>query len=603
MFSNARASPDALKNNEIRSLIALTKVKRFWRMQTEGNFHPKARDRELMLLKAPRLFAIFNAALLLAVPAHAQSGDPLDGKLRDLLPEQPRQPALQPDTLDLEPAEPFTPAPNAPGKEDSEGSFRVGSVLIESSADLDHAIFEKAIEPFLGTEASSADLARLAQEIAAAAQSSGLPLAYAYVPPQTVDLGIVRVILTVGAIDAVRIEGSSNAALSGLLSELSGKVVLQAELERQLLLANDLPAITVNSAEFVVENGRRILVVRVAEEPESHIRFTVDNSGSRNIGPLRGRMVLDTSALLNDSDAVSAMIQTNPVDPDELLGASLAYSIGVNRRGTRVSALVARSQSQMGSRRDFDTQEIKSQYVSAVISHPLRRLRGSSAWLEGQIEYVSIEQEFQDALVASDTVVTLSASLASSMKLRNGWLRSGVQVRQGVGIFGAGSPDTGLSSRPDADGEYSSARAWINWTGNPSENLVLRLAISGQLASEPVPSSEEITLGGAYIGRGYEPYILSGDQGVLASAELGYEFAEPASWLDRLEPYAFVDGGWVDQFRTGYGGGGLMSGGGGMRADIGRVGLQLETASPIAWDAEGDKKDASRINFRIGVGF
>lgn len=46
-----------------------------------------------------------------------------------------------------------------------------------------------------------------------------------------------------------------------------------------------------------------------------------------------------------------------------------------------------------------------------------------------------------------------------------------------------------------------------------------------------------------------------------------------------------------------------MSGGGGVRADIGRVDLQLETASPIAWDAEGDKEDASRINFRIGVGF
>lgn len=549
------------------------------------------------------MLALFNAALLLAAPAHAQLSAPLDGKLRDLLPEQPQQPALQSNTLVLQPAEPFAPAPNAPDNEDPKGTFRVGSVLIESSADLNHAIFEKAIEPFLGTEASSADLARLAQEIAAAAQSSGLPLAYAYVPPQMVDLGIVRVILTVGAIDDIRIEGSSNKALLGLLSVLAGKVVLQAELERQLVLANDLPAITVNSAEFVVENGRRILVVRVEEEPESRIRFTVDNSGSRSIGPLRGRMVLDTSAWLNDSDAMSTMIQTNPVDPDELLGASIAYSIGVNRRGTRVSALLARSQSQPGSHRDFDTQEIKSQYMSAVINHPLRRLRGSSAWLEGQIEYVSIEQEFQDTMMASDTLVALSASLASSMKLHNGWLRSGVQVRQGLGSFGADPPDAALSSRPDADHEFSSARAWINWAGNPSGNLVLRLAMSGQLASDPVPLSEEITLGGAYIGRGYEPYVLSGDQGLLASAELGYEFAEPASWLDRIEPYAFVDGGWVEQFGAGPGGGGLMSGGGGVRADIGPLDLQLETASPITWAASGDKEDSSRVNFRIGVGF
>ena len=572
-------------------------------MQVVGKFHSKARAQELMLPNASRLSAAFNAALLLAIPAHAQMADALDGKLRDLLPDQQQSSAPQSDILSLKPGEAFTPAPETTGTEPTGGTFRVGSVLIESSADLDHAIFEKAIEPFLGTEASSADLARLAQEIATTAQQNGLALAYAYVPPQTVDLGIVKVILMVGAIDDVRIEGSTNVALNALLSELKGKVVMQADLERQLLLANDLPAITVNSAEFVVENDRRVLLVRVTEEAQSRIRFAVDNSGSSNIGPLRGRMVLDTSALFNDSDAVTAMIQSNPVDPDELLGASLAYSIGINRKGTRVSALVARSQSQVGSHRDFNTQEITSQYVSAVVSHPLRRLRGSSAWLEGQIEYVDVDQDYQDTLLASDTVVTLSASLASSIRLYDGWLRSGVQVRQGAGMFGAGGSDTSLSSRPDADSDFSSVRGWVNWTGSPSGNLLLRLAISGQLASSPLPSTEEITLGGAFMGRGYDPYVLSGDQGVLASAELGYDFTEPASWLDRLEPYAFLDGGWVDQFGTGYGGGGLMSGGGGVRADIGPVDLQLETASPIAWDAVGDKEDASRINFRIGVGF
>jgi hemolysin activation/secretion protein len=572
-------------------------------MQTVGYFDPKARDPEIMMPKACHLIAIFNAALLLATPAEAQSSDALDGKLRDLLPDRPEPPTLQPDTPYLKPAEPFSPTAIAQENAYDGGTFRVGSVLIESSAGIDHAIFDKAIEPFLGAEASSADLVRLAQEIAAVARTNGLPLAYAYVPPQKVELGIVRVVLTLGAIDELRIEGSDNKALQALLSGLAGKVVLQAELERQLLLANDLPAITVNSAEFVVENDRRILVVRVQEEAESRIRFTVDNSGSKNIGPLRGRMVLDTSAWLNDSDAMSAMIQANPVDPDELLGASIAYSIGVNRRGTRVSALAARSQSQLGSHRDFDTRDITSQYVSAIVSHPLRRLRGSSAWLEGQIEYAQIEQEQQAALIASDTVVALSVSLASSMKLREGWLRSGVQMRQGLGIFGADGADPGLSSQPDAEAEFSSVRAWINWTGSPAENLVLRLAMSGQWANDPLPSSEEITLGGSYIGRGYEPYILSGDDGILASAELGYEFSDPVTWLDRLEPYAFVDGGWVEQIGAGVGGGGLMSGGGGVRANFGPLDLQLETASPIAWDAEGDKEDASRVNFRIGVGF
>lgn len=150
-----------------------------------------------------------------------------------------------------------------------------------------------------------------------------------------------------------------------------------------------------------------------------------------------------------------------------------------------------------------------------------------------------------------------------------------------VGVFGANQQGDPLSSRFDADGRFTSARAWASWSGKPVGDVTLRMAVSGQLASEPLLSSEETGLGGAYVGRAFEFYERSGDQGILALAELGYEFSKPVSWIKRLQPYDFVDGGHVSNLRGDFGGGTLISAGGGVRADVGKFGLQLEAAYPI----------------------
>jgi len=549
----------------------------------------------------------FNALLLTGAPALAQSGTGVDSEWRQFTPLETRQDAA--DSVRSDVRVPIIMTPDAiqmpsPGNAaELPKGFRIGSVLIEPSSQIDHTLFEKLIEPYLGAEASSEDFTRLTEEIAAVARAQGMVLASAHIPPQKIELGILRVVLTIGVIDEVRIEGSSNRALQKLFAPLVGQVVLQKELERRLMLSNDIPAITAKQAEFINEDGRCILVVRVEERPETSGQVSLDNSGSKRVGPLRGRLKFDALSVFEASDAVSATIQTNPVDPNELRSASLAYSIGLNNRGTRAGVIVAASKSSLPSRMDFSRRDITSQYVSAVINHPLRRLRGSNAWLESQLEYLEIEQESLGALIASDTVVTLSASLATSMNLADGWLRSGLQVRQGLEILGASQPGSLTSSRYDADGQFTSARAWINWSGKPAGDFTVSLAMTGQLANAPLLPAEQISLGGVYFGRGFEPYELSGDQGVIASAELGYEYANPVDWLDRLQPYAFVDGGYIDWLRDATGGGGLMSSGGGFRAEIGRVGFQVETAVPVSSSGPGEPKNEPKLNFQLGVSF
>lgn len=481
--------------------------------------------------------------------------------------------------------------------------FRVGSILIETQAPLDHAIFDQVIEPYLGTDMDQNGMAKLAQQIADVARAKGLIFADAIVPTQNVELGIVRVVLSPGTIDEVRIEGSENRALRKLLAPLTGQVTTQKELEHRLMLANNIPQIIIKKTELLQEGDRRILLVTVEQRKTLSGQAMLDNYGTNSIGPLRARLSVETVALIDDSDYLNVTFRANPTDPGELTAASTVYGVALNNAGTRAEIAAAWSNSNIDPRSGFDGRTGNSRYASLSINHPLRRSRTANLWADGQIEYLEVEQESFQTTMQSDTVVTLSLGMSSSLKVGNGWLRTGTQLRQGLGIFGASGTNSSLSSRYDADGVYTSGRAWANWSGKLAGDITLRLAVSGQLASEPLLASEEMGVGGAFSGRAFEFYERSGDQGVIGLAELGYEFFRPFNWLGRFQPYAFVDGGYVDNLRLGVGGGTLVSAGGGVRAEFGKIGVQLEAAVPVVQTGQLTETNDPKVNLQVGIGF
>ncbi len=127
--------------------------------------------------------------------------------------------------------------------------------------------------------------------------------------------------------------------------------------------------------------------------------------------------------------------------------------------------------------------------------------------------------------------------------------------------------------------------------------------MSGQHSADPLLSSEEMGLGGAYTGRAFDFYERSGDNGILALAELGYEYSNSKSWIRRLQPYVFVGGGYVGNFRDGYGSGTLVSAGTGIRAGLGIFDLQVEAAAPVYTSGAIYSSDDPRVNLQLGLDF
>jgi len=181
-----------------------------------------------------------------------------------------------------------------------------------------------------------------------------------------------------------------------------------------------------------------------------------------------------------------------------------------------------------------------------------------------------------------------------------GRLWAGAGVVQGLGLAGtivAGDP---LASRFDGSARFTKAFCWANCTGGLGGGVSLRLASNGQLASRPLLSAQEIGLGGAYFGRGYDFNERFGDNGIVGLAELRRRFDEPVKGVSWLQLYGFIDGGYVADLGGSFGEGALGSAGAGLRAMIGQTEIGIETAFPLGAVRYESGDRSPRINLFVG---
>ena len=212
---------------------------------------------------------------------------------------------------------------------------------------------------------------------------------------------------------------------------------------------------------------------------------------------------------------------------------------------------------------------------------------------------------FNTRILISDRVASFGLSLNGYTPLAGGRLRAGVAVQRAVPILGASEAGDPLTSRPGTGSDYTVYRAWANWVGKLAGPVSARLAVNGQLASDPVLTIDQLTVGGPSFGRGYDFSERAGDKGVLASGELRSDVVDRnAGFLRWLQLYAFADAGSVRDLGDDFGTGDLYSAGAGARFKLADdLRLELEAAFPInepRYDA-GDK--SPRLSATVGTEF
>ena len=529
------------------------------------------------LFSAPPLaLAALASAWAPALPAHTP---PDVGRVLQQM-KTPPQPAPKSSSRPSLPA--TTTERIAPGG----AKVVVRSFVFGGNQDISTETLNAMLAGALGKAVDMAGLGALSEKVSEFYHASGYPFARAYLPPQEVSKGVVRIEIQEGRFGEVLAKGNNPfwvARTQGFLAPLkTGELIKSEGLERATLLLDDLPG-----AKFVpvMQPGDKVGTgdLTVLEERGKLITGQVggDNYGNRYTGAYR----LNGAANINSPFLMGDQLSLSSTVTDEALwfgGANYALPLGGS--GLRANAGVMHTQYQLGS--DFQASNTSgtADIYSGGVSYPLVRSTKANLKLVLNYQHKELHEDVNGNVTNKRSdVVPLSAEF----EVRDSF--GGGGVTYGSAGFTYGNlrlPSEQLVADVNhTDGSFTKANADVMRVQALPQNFTLFARAGGQWAGNNLDSSEKMSLGGASGVRAFPNGEALGDMGWVAQLEL-------RKAIGSFAPYVFMDAGGikVNQSPAVAEENGREVGGGGFGLRYQRE--QWELNSSVAWRAWGGAPEA-----------
>lgn len=394
-------------------------------------------------------------------------------------------------------------------------------------------------QPLTGKEVDLTDLQALAEKINATYRERGVVTARAVIPAQDVTEGIFTIRLVEGRLGKVTVSGNASTRESYVL----GRV--KAEPERIV----DLPALQSSLVQFNRVNDAQLradlkpgqsfgltdLEISVAEPPKHVFRAGLDNHGSEVTGENRLGLSYTNNSVLGWRDTFTLGLMT----ASGLKSVSLDYGIPVNQMGGRLNLTVNRDNTSI-KYGPFASLDITgtSTATSLSLRQPVHFGARSQTSLLGALRQRDVQNDIAD--------IFLSGTKTDDVQL-------GVEHQQAGDASQWVASYSLFSGRAASAGErtsFSVGRGSFRHTYFWEGGWALRSTVSFQhSSSDELPSGDYLFLGGEGSVRGYPVGAFSGDQGVLASAELHHPITGAQGNADDFSAsgFFFVDTGRVEQ--------------------------------------------------------
>ncbi len=447
-----------------------------------------------------------------------------------------------------------SPAPSA-ADDASLTPFTLAGVVIDGATVIDPAVLVPLYAPLIATTVTATELATLTRAIGDAYRDAGYALATAFIPPQEIRAGIVRVQVAEGHIETISFDGSPGEAaiVKNTMRAITAERPLKlATLERRLLLLNDIPGVRVGAVRLrPIDIGRGAYELVVGVEPVPFDALaTLDNRGTRSNGRWQLWAGGGANILLGDGAwRLHGGALTAPASPREIRYGMVGLQRTIGTDGTVLRGSLAFSDNVAGKPLSDSNLETGSQRLILGASHPVLRSRTRSLWLNATFDIQrSTEDRFGADWFRDDLRVLRGSAFLFQTDPWGG--ENGFNLEGSLGLDILGASSAGLDrSRSDASGRFAKLRvdAWRHQ--RLFGPFSAQISVSGQAANRPLLAAEEFSLGGARYGRAFDPSELSGDRGWAGSAEL--RWANPLRLDERVETeiFAFADTGviWNDQ--------------------------------------------------------
>ncbi|QDZ29635.1 ShlB/FhaC/HecB family hemolysin secretion/activation protein [Noviherbaspirillum sp. UKPF54] len=515
------------------------------------------------------------ALVLAALPALAQQQPDAGRVLQENTPPQLNLPRPSPG-LKIE--TPSTPV--APGG---------AQVALQGIAISGNTIFSQdellaALGDVSGKSYDFAGLNALARSITAHYQAAGYPFARAYLPPQDLSQGQLRIQVVEGHYGKIVAHGEPafTGSAQRFLSHLrSGDVIETRALERVTLLLDDQPGIrTVPVVRPGQEVGSGDLLVEVQRDHRYSGDVGLDNHGNRFTG--RNRVHLNANAdspfMLGDQIALQSLYTD-----ERMWFGSLAYHLPLGSSGLR--GRVAYTHSFYSLAGDFGSLDASgtADVTSIGLSYPIIRSQQRNLVLAASFEHKQLKDR-QGAAGTSSSKTSSGIPVALSFDVRDQLYRAGITYGSLSWTRGSANLDDTLASTDQStartSGSFNKFNLDLARIQSLAEHVDLYGRASAQWTGKNLDSSEKFGLGGINGVRAYPSGEGFGDDGWLAQVELRYASGP-------YTPFLFYDAGRVkinhDAWAAGDNHRSIAGGGAGLRYARG----PWSGALTLAWRTRG----------------
>jgi len=454
------------------------------------------------------------------------------------------------------------PAPAAPGFNPAAAlppeterpamiSLDAPSVLVRHWRVTDAHIFpvaelEGLIREYRGQKLTLAELNAVAGRITTYYRQHGYLLSRAYVPAQTVRDGTVEIAVIEGylaEIDVTNTSPVSGHLVTKHLAHLRSTAAVEGQtIERSLLLLSDLPGVEVRSTLMPGATvGTSNLDVQMRGDARLNGSIDADSFGNRYTGQYRGGGTLNVNDPFHHGDLLT--LRADSSGPDMNYGR-LAWQTPLG--GDGLKAGVAGSDLHYRLGKEFKSLEANgsAQVYTLWTAYPV--IRSLYRNLAVQLSYDDKRLDDRVGSTDSDSRKSLGVwTLGLSGDRTDGVGGGGISVYSLNLINGnvrldpvTAAIDQGAGGH-HTEGRYNKLAFSYSRTQTLTDELLLYTALTGQVSSKNLDTSETQSLGGAYGVRAYPQNEATGDDVAALSVELRWK----APNLPELQTILFCDAG------------------------------------------------------------
>ena len=477
-------------------------------------------------------------------------------------------------------------------------TFELKKIVTDASAVLTDAELDAIIKPYEGKQVQLNDIYAIVDKINALYNDKGYVTCRAFLPPQTITDGTVKLLLVEGRTGSTIVNNNKYTKTKYITNRMhlaKGEIANSKQLNKDLLLFN-----ATNSTQLRImmkagtEPGTTDYEITAYEPKRDTWTVFEDNAGSETSGEYRTGLFFNTKSLSGHCDALSL----GTVISEGTKAANVMYSRSLGRSGTKMNLMYSTNAVEV----------VKGDYEDMIKGH-------ANSYAIG----------FTQPIVVNETTRTELSLDYNRQNSQTDFMPAGTRfniVDDSVQDFSLGFAVTNYGSSHVFYQKHSYVRGYSESTPDMSAQnsqnfgfykfnaMYQKLYKAGQMwslradaqwsGSEGMVSSRQFYMGGMYSVRGYKENYLGGDSGFTFSAE----YAVPVI-NKNTSAFTFFDYGHVygngqsdDQHNV------LSSVGLGIRSTINQYcSASLILGIPLQREFSAEKVSKTRLHFIVSGQF